>query len=49
MEAGQPRGGYLPNYQLPPNQAINSPLSETEAYWLDCYLKVRWVGAEQIK
>lgn len=49
VEAGQPRGGYLPNYQLPPNQAINSPLSETEAYWLDSYLKVRWVGAEQIK
>jgi hypothetical protein len=49
VEAGQPRGGYLPNYHLPPDQPINSTLSENEAYWLDRYLKVRWVGAEQIK
>ena len=49
VKAGQPRGGYLPNYQLPPDQAINSPLSETEAYWLDRYIKFRWVGVEQIK
>lgn len=44
FKAGQPRGGFLPNHQIPPDQAINQPLSETESYWLDQYLKVRWVG-----
>jgi alpha-ketoglutarate-dependent taurine dioxygenase len=49
VEAGKPRGGFLPNHKLPPDQAINEPLSETESYWLDRYLKVRWVGLEQTK
>ncbi|WP_046277765.1 TauD/TfdA family dioxygenase [Limnoraphis robusta] len=49
VEAGKPRGGFLPNHKLPPDQAINEPLSETESYWLDRYLKVRWVGIEAKK
>lgn len=49
IEAGKPRGGFLPNHKLPPDQAINKPLSESESYWLDKYLKVRWLGADQIK
>ncbi len=49
VAAGQPRGGFLPNHKLSPDQAINEPLSETESYWLDRYLKVRWVGVPQTK
>ncbi|WP_424102570.1 TauD/TfdA family dioxygenase [Moorena producens] len=49
VEAGQPRGGFLPNHKLPPDQAIHEALSETESYWLDRYLKVRWVGLKQTK
>ncbi|GBF81190.1 TauD/TfdA family dioxygenase [Aphanothece sacrum] len=44
VKAGQPRGGFLPNHKLSPDQAINEPLSLTESYWLDKYLKVRWLG-----
>jgi alpha-ketoglutarate-dependent taurine dioxygenase len=47
VAASQPRGGFLPNHQLSPDQAITQPLSETESYWLDRYLKVRWVGVKQ--
>ncbi len=48
VAAGQPRGGFLPNHATPPDQAIHQPLSTTESYWLDRYLKVRWMGLEQI-
>lgn len=48
VASGQPRGGFLPNHKRSPDQAINEPLSATEAYWLDQYLQVRWVGVEQI-
>ena len=47
VEAGKPRGGFLPNHQVSPDQAISEPLSGPEAYWLDRYLKVRWMGVEQ--
>ena len=46
VEAGKPRGGFLPNHSISPDQAISQPLSETESYWLDRYLKVRWVGVK---
>jgi hypothetical protein len=49
VAAGQPRGGFLPNHKRPPHQAIHEPLSTTEAYWLDRYLQVRWVGVDHIK
>lgn len=47
LQAGKPRGGFLPNHQISPDQAIDRPLSKTESYWLDRYLKVRWVGVKQ--
>lgn len=46
VAAGKPRGGFLPNYLVSPDQAISQPLSATESYWLDRYLKVRWVGVK---
>ncbi len=49
VAAGQPRGGFLPNHKVPPHQAIHEPLSATEAYWLDRYLQVRWVGVDHIQ
>ncbi|MFB2983268.1 TauD/TfdA family dioxygenase [Microseira sp. BLCC-F43] len=49
VEAGKPRGGFMPNHPTPPNQAIREPLSETESYWLAQYMKGRWRGVDQIK
>ncbi len=49
VEAGKPRGGFLPNHPTPPNQTIKEPLSETESYWLAQYMKGRWRGVDQIK
>ncbi|ABG52257.1 hypothetical protein Tery_3125 [Trichodesmium erythraeum IMS101] len=48
VQGGKPRGGFLPNHKLPPNQAICEPLSKTESYWLDRYLQVRWLGVDKI-
>ncbi len=49
VEAGKPRGGFLPNhYQTPPDQPITQPLSVTESYWLDKFMKGRWKGIHNI-
>ena len=49
VEAGKPKGGFLPNHSTPPDQPITEPLSETDAYWLAQYMKGRWRGVDQIK
>ncbi|WP_424102568.1 TauD/TfdA family dioxygenase [Moorena producens] len=49
VEAGQPRGGFLPNHPTPLDQPITEPLSETDAYWLAQYMKGRWRGVDHIK
>jgi hypothetical protein len=49
VEAGQPRGGFLPNHPTPPNRPITEPLSEVDAYWLAQYMKGRWRGVDHIK
>lgn len=49
VEAGQPRGGFLPNHEIPPDQVITRPLPEKISYWLDRFLKGRWIGVDQIK
>lgn len=49
VEAGKPKGGFLPNHPTPPDQPITEPLSETDAYWLAKYMKGRWRGVDNIK
>ena len=48
VEAGKPRGGFLPNHTVPLDQAITQPLSEKEAYWLAEFLKSRFKGVESM-
>lgn len=49
VAAGKPRGGFLPNHPTSLDQPITEPLSETDAYWLDRYLKGRWRGVDNIQ
>jgi hypothetical protein len=49
VEAGKPRGGFLPNHPTPLDQPITEPLSQTDAYWLAQYNKGRWRGVDNIK
>ena len=48
VEGGKPRGGFLPNHPIPPDQTLTEPLSEHEAYWLAEFLKSRFKGVESI-
>ena len=49
VQGGQPRGGFLPNHQTPPDQPIFQSLSETESYWLAKFMKGRWRGVDNIQ
>lgn len=49
MEAGKPRGGFLPNHPTPQDQPITEPLSKEDAYWLERYMTGRWRGVDNIK